>query len=591
MAKLSDYIKVMDKYSYCRESNATDDIIINLYNSQRPSGSYKMGLSEPWCHAYISACSYEAGCTSIIPNTCYCPTGINWSKSKGRWVGRYDNNYNPTKGDIIYYDWGGDGVSDHVGCVISRSGNDINVKEGNINDKVETRVISIYSSYIQGYHRPNYDDKSSIVDTTVESRNWLQNGDTGTRVKELQEKLIYLGYSCGSYGVDGDYGNGTELAVRKFQGDNGLVTDGQAGELTFAKLNNLYNTKKAEETDKNSNVPAFNGSYIGKATKMFESGNLGPECVEHCGNDGGLSYGTYQFIWSWGGEPASAQTFWNKYYAAKYGKATSYTDLKNKWLKAVKDDRTTFIDNEWEYVLNGGEYYSQALKALKGFFDPDTYSEALQHCVWSWAIHRGGYSSAQEFKKACSNAGITKPQSYDETKLLNALYDYRWNNITYNGKKLTRYSPNGGSSSERVAILKLVGKKPLPYYKPSGILSGGNSNASGGSTGGNTPSNDTDNWIYRLQLAVGATADNIAGPETLSKCPLLKYGSRGSIVQLVQERLITKFKINVGRYDADGDFGDCTESGVKTLQGIYGKNIEVDGEVGNDTWSILLGLK
>ena len=52
----------------------------------------------------------------------------------------------------------------------------------------------------------------------------LQKGSRGDAVKALQERLKALGYYARS--VDGDYGKGTDQAVRFFQGRNGLEEDG-----------------------------------------------------------------------------------------------------------------------------------------------------------------------------------------------------------------------------------------------------------------------------------------------------------------------------------------------------------------------------
>lgn len=49
----------------------------------------------------------------------------------------------------------------------------------------------------------------------------LMNGCEGNDVKELQSYLIRLGYDCGRWGCDGDFGDATEAAVRKFQKDAG----------------------------------------------------------------------------------------------------------------------------------------------------------------------------------------------------------------------------------------------------------------------------------------------------------------------------------------------------------------------------------
>ena len=64
----------------------------------------------------------------------------------------------------------------------------------------------------------------------------LKNGMAGDDVKELQSALILLGYSCGSYGADGDFGDCTEMAVRKFQQEHNCDVDGEAGPQTLAAL-------------------------------------------------------------------------------------------------------------------------------------------------------------------------------------------------------------------------------------------------------------------------------------------------------------------------------------------------------------------
>ena len=53
----------------------------------------------------------------------------------------------------------------------------------------------------------------------------IKKGDTGEKVKQIQEALQIL--------IDGIFGNMTELSVRTFQDQNGLVVDGVAKELKF----------------------------------------------------------------------------------------------------------------------------------------------------------------------------------------------------------------------------------------------------------------------------------------------------------------------------------------------------------------------
>lgn len=84
----------------------------------------------------------------------------------------------------------------------------------------------------------------------------LSMGSSGTRVRELQENLITLGYDCGRCGADGIFGNGTVIAVKKFQHDNGLGADGIAGRLTRAAIEKAL--KKTDASD--------NSGYTVKAT-------------------------------------------------------------------------------------------------------------------------------------------------------------------------------------------------------------------------------------------------------------------------------------------------------------------------------------
>jgi peptidoglycan hydrolase-like protein with peptidoglycan-binding domain len=63
----------------------------------------------------------------------------------------------------------------------------------------------------------------------------LKRGSKGPEVVNLQARLIQLGYlPQGSN--DGDFGSGTEAAVKAFQENNGLKADGLAGRATQTLL-------------------------------------------------------------------------------------------------------------------------------------------------------------------------------------------------------------------------------------------------------------------------------------------------------------------------------------------------------------------
>ena len=64
----------------------------------------------------------------------------------------------------------------------------------------------------------------------------LEKGDKGASVKAMQRLIIAEGYSCGSAGADGDFGDGTARGLAKYQKKKGLVVDEICGEKTWAKL-------------------------------------------------------------------------------------------------------------------------------------------------------------------------------------------------------------------------------------------------------------------------------------------------------------------------------------------------------------------
>ena len=55
-------------------------------------------------------------------------------------------------------------------------------------------------------------------------------------MSSLQSRLAELGYYTGA--IDGDFGPGTEAAVKAFQAQNGLTPDGIAGAYTQQALDN-----------------------------------------------------------------------------------------------------------------------------------------------------------------------------------------------------------------------------------------------------------------------------------------------------------------------------------------------------------------
>ena len=103
-----------------------------------------------WCACFVSWCSEQCGYieSGIMPKFSYCPTGVEWFRSRGQWL---DRNSIPPAGSIIFFDWGGDGVADHVGIVESCDGSTVYTIEGNANNAVKPLSYAVGNYRIMGY--------------------------------------------------------------------------------------------------------------------------------------------------------------------------------------------------------------------------------------------------------------------------------------------------------------------------------------------------------------------------------------------------------------------------------------------------------
>lgn len=168
---VEEVIKQAKKWIGKKESDNSHREIIDLYNSHKPlARNYKVKYTDSWCATFVSSVSIKLGYTDIIPTECSCEKMISLFKSLGVW--KENENRTPKQGDIIFYDWEdsgkGDnkGWSDHVGIVEKVTNGKITVIEGNINNKVGRRTISVNAKGIRGYALPKYDVKCEKVSTS-----------------------------------------------------------------------------------------------------------------------------------------------------------------------------------------------------------------------------------------------------------------------------------------------------------------------------------------------------------------------------------------------------------------------------------------
>ena len=215
-------------------------------------------INAQWCQAFVDwvfivAFGVELAKKLIGVFTNYTPTGSNWFKKQNRYIKRGKGT--PKRGDVIYFYSSAKGRIGHVGIVYKVSGNTVYTIEGNTSGAsslvtngggVKKKSYKMSSTYIDGYGSVDYSVLGGAVPETTPvmpvatlaklGDRILKNGLTGSDVKEMQEKLISLGYDLGSYGADGDFGDCTEMAVRAFQTAQKIDVDGEFGPQSLKAL-------------------------------------------------------------------------------------------------------------------------------------------------------------------------------------------------------------------------------------------------------------------------------------------------------------------------------------------------------------------
>ena len=107
-----------------------------------------------WCAIFVSWCANESGTiNNTIPRFSLCTDGVKWYKDHSKWKNK---SYIPQTGDIIFFDWEGDGETDHVGIVEKCENGVVYTVEGNSGDACRQKQYTVGSSSIYGYGVPAY---------------------------------------------------------------------------------------------------------------------------------------------------------------------------------------------------------------------------------------------------------------------------------------------------------------------------------------------------------------------------------------------------------------------------------------------------
>jgi hypothetical protein len=226
-------------------------------------GAYTKANFLPWCGSFVMWSANQAGVK--VPNTVYTPAGVDGFKKLGKWVPVKGNK--PQAGWVVYFDFPGGRDIDHVGWILKDNGDGTcwtiegnttaDGKKGSQSNGGEcVKKLRAYGPnkkglpvFIAGYGSVDYPDADTPAVKTLEEKkvalaevaksqgvdvpavklfNPIKKGSKGQGVKNVQTLLKLT--------ADGDFGPGTEKAVKAFQTKEKLPVTGIVDEETFRHL-------------------------------------------------------------------------------------------------------------------------------------------------------------------------------------------------------------------------------------------------------------------------------------------------------------------------------------------------------------------
>ncbi|MCM1285836.1 MAG: CHAP domain-containing protein [Acetobacter sp.] len=151
---------------------ASDEVGYTGSSSYSKYGEW-YGYQGGWCTTFVLWCYNKAGSSydvklygNIIPSGGNCNSMISWFSNKGRYH-KASSGYTPKSGDLVFFDWSGNGSSQHVGIVDYVSGSTVHTIEGNCSGKVKAREYTKKGSKpynnisaIMGYGEPDFSSVS-----------------------------------------------------------------------------------------------------------------------------------------------------------------------------------------------------------------------------------------------------------------------------------------------------------------------------------------------------------------------------------------------------------------------------------------------
>jgi signal peptidase I len=167
--------------------------LIDYYNENcidlvKPSRKYKMKYDDEWCSMFTSVVAHKAGDSRhAFPYEVSVYQQCLLAKDRGQYLKGAGE---AAIGDLIVYDWLGNGGYDHVGFVANVSPDTIKALEGNKGDTVAYRNVNRRSRVIKAIIRLGNDQATSTDNDQATSTDNDQATSTDKRLETLAKRVL-----------------------------------------------------------------------------------------------------------------------------------------------------------------------------------------------------------------------------------------------------------------------------------------------------------------------------------------------------------------------------------------------------------------
>ena len=185
MTRKSQLFKVLETFIGAPAYSSKHRQIVDGYNAimPRPVG-YKVTYDDDWCDIFVTYIADQIGLSQQIGRECGVERHRRLLKNKGLYLGRVQ----PLPGDILFFDWNGDGFCDHIGYVVKVQGGYLTTIEGNSMRMVRRVTYPLDHANIYGYARPVYELESS--QSSIQGSAQVTHQLSSSQIDRLAQEVI-----------------------------------------------------------------------------------------------------------------------------------------------------------------------------------------------------------------------------------------------------------------------------------------------------------------------------------------------------------------------------------------------------------------